>query len=221
METNTEVTESYLTYLTAFMQEGGNFMYIILLVLCLGLAIAIERFIRYKLYDINANSFMNTIQNLVMSSSIREAIQHCSGSKALLPSVIKNGLKRSSQGTEQIQNAIDASTLEIIPKVESRLGYLNLLANISTLLGLLGTIFGLIQAFEAVSAADPTQKSQILSMGISKAMNTTAFGLISAIFIMTSHSILSSKSEKIIGDIDHYSVKLLDMLGTIKIIEKN
>jgi biopolymer transport protein ExbB/TolQ len=215
-----EVSDNFLSSVLAFFQEGGLGMYFILFVLCLGLALVVERYLRYKLYDINAKSFMNTIQNLVMSSSIREAIQHCSGSKALLSIVIKNGLKRSNQGTEQIQNAIDASTLEIIPKVEKRLSYLNLLANISTLLGLLGTIFGLIQAFAAVSAADPSQKAQILSMGISKAMNTTAFGLISAIFIMVCHSLLTAKSEKIINDIDQYSVKLLDMLGTIKIVEK-
>ena len=206
--------------LTTFMNAGGAFMYIILGVLLLGVGFSIERFMRYTGFDVNAPSFMNEIQKLVLANKMKEAIQYCSGSKALLPRVIKNGLKRATQGAEQIQNAIDASALEIIPMVEKRLNYLNLFANISTLLGLLGTIFGLVLAFEAVGAADPAQRAQILSEGISKAMNTTALGLISAIIIMVMHTILSSKSEKIISEVDQYSVKLLDILGTMKIVDK-
>ncbi len=204
-----------------FMSDGGSFMLIILLVFFAGLAIGIERFLRFRSFDLNAASFMNEIQKLVLANKIKDAIQYCSGSKAMLPKVIKNGLKRSNQNSEQVQNAIDATALEIIPNVEKRIHYLNLLANISTLLGLLGTIFGLIMAFEAVGAADPSQKATILAAGISKAMNTTAFGLISAITIMVFHSFLTSKSEKIISDVDQYSVKLLDILGTMKVIEKN
>ena len=204
-----------------FMSDGGSFMFIILLVFFAGLAVSIERYLRYRSFDLNAASFMNEIQKLVLANKIKDAIQYCSGSKALLPKVIKNGLKRSNQESEQVQNAIDATALEIIPEVEKRIQYLNLLANISTLLGLLGTIFGLIMAFEAVGSADPSQKAAILSAGISKAMNTTAFGLISAILIMVFHSFLTSKSEKIISDVDQYSVKLLDILGTMKVIGKS
>ena len=94
--------------------------------------------------------------------------------------------------------------------------YLNLVSNISTLIGLLGTIQGLIESFAAVAAADPTQKSELLTMGISKAMNTTYLGLVSAISMMVIHTYLSAKSDKIVNEIDEYSVKLLDFLGTSK-----
>jgi biopolymer transport protein ExbB len=85
--------------------------------------------------------------------------------------------------------------------------WVSLTANISTLLGLLGTIFGLIDSFKAVEVADPSKKAEILSSGISVAMNTTALGLVSAIILMVFHAWLVSNSEKIIADIDQYSVK--------------
>ncbi|MEX0797958.1 MAG: MotA/TolQ/ExbB proton channel family protein, partial [Bacteriovoracaceae bacterium] len=145
---------------------------------------------------------------------IQGAIRVCSGSLAALPKVLKSGLKRASQGSEQIQNALDATSLEVVPKVELRLGYLQLIANISTLFGLLGTIQGLIESFSAVAAADPAQKAELLAMGISKAMNTTALGLFAAITIMILHAFLNAKAEKIVNEVDEYSVKLLDLLGT-------
>ena len=157
---------------------------------------------------------MNELQRHILSNDIQGAIRICSGSIAALPRVLKSGLKRSKQSNEQIQNAIDATTLEVIPKVEYRLNYLQLIANISTLFGLLGTIQGLITSFAAVAAADPTQKAEMLANGIAKAMNTTFLGLLSAITIMILHSFLAAKAEKIINGIDEYSVKLIDLLGT-------
>ena len=106
-----------------------------------------------------------------------------------------------------------------MPKVESRLNYLQLIANISTLFGLLGTIQGLIESFSAVAAADPAQKAELLALGISKAMNTTALGLMAAITIMIIHAFLNTKAEKITNEIDEFSVKLLDLLGTKEQIE--
>ena len=159
---------------------------------------------------------MNEIQRYILSNDVQGAIRTCSGTQAMLPRVLKSGLKRAAQSVEQIQNAIDATALEVIPRIEQRLSYLNLVSNISTLIGLLGTIQGLIESFAAVAAADPTQKSELLTMGISKAMNTTYLGLVSAIPMMVIHTYLSAKSDKIVNEIDEYSVKLLDFLGTSK-----
>lgn len=206
---------SFINQLASFIQGGGIFMFVILGVWGLGIAIAIERFSKLKgTHDVDGASFMNEIQRYILSNDIQGAIRVCSGSVAALPKVLKSGLKRSNQGTEQIQNALDATALEVVPKVEMRLGYLQLIANISTLIGLLGTIQGLIESFSAVAAADPTQKAELLALGISKAMNTTALGLMAAITIMVIHAFLSSKSEKIVNEIDEFSVKLLDLLGT-------
>ena len=199
----------------AFLQAGGVFMYIIIIVWGFGLAIALERFKKLsKGFDVDGPSFMNEIQRYVLSNDIQGAIRVCSGSNSALPKVLKNGLKRANQGTEQIQNALDASALEVVPKVELRLNYLQLIANISTLFGLLGTIQGLMKSFSAVADVDPAQKAQILAEGISTAMNTTFLGLLAAITIMVLHAFLTAKADKIINEIDEFSVKLLDLLGT-------
>ena len=204
-----------INQIAAFIQGGGVFMFIILGVWAVGIAIALERYRKLKgTFDVDGPSFMNEISRYVLSNDIQGAIRVCSGSVAALPRVLKGGLKRANQSTEQIQNALDATTLEVVPKVEMRLSYLSLIANISTLFGLLGTIQGLIQSFAAVASVDPAQKAELLATGIAKAMNTTALGLIAAISIMIIHAILSSKAEKIVNEIDEFSVKLLDLLGT-------
>ncbi len=206
---------SIISEFAAFIQGGGVFMFIILGVWGVGVAIALERFKKLsRNYDVDGPSFMNEIQRYVLSNDIQGAIRVCSGSIAALPKVLKSGLKRANQGSEQIQNALDATALEVVPKVELRLNYLQLVANISTLFGLLGTIQGLIVTFGAVADVDPAQKAELLAAGISKAMNTTALGLFSAITIMIIHAFLSNKADKIINEIDEFSVKLLDLLGT-------
>ena len=199
-----------------FMDDGGVFMWIILAIWVFGVAVAIERFKSLFAYDVDGSSLMNDIKKDVLKNEVHSAIQTCSGSKALLSNVMRNGLKRANQSKEQIQDTLEASMLESIPFVEKRLHYLALVANVSTLIGLLGTIYGLIQSFAAVASADAASKAELLALGISKAMNTTAFGLISAITIMVVHSILSSKAEKIIGDMEQCSVKLVDLLSTKK-----
>lgn len=201
--------------IASFIQSGGIFMWIIILVWAVGIAISLERFskLSFKL-DVDGPSFMNELQRYVLSNDIQGAIRVCSGSAAALPRVLKSGLKRSTSSSQQVQNAIDATALEVIPKVELRLNYLQLIANISTLFGLLGTIQGLIQSFSAVAAADPAQKAEILATGISLAMNTTFMGLLAAITIMMLHTFLQSKADKIINEIDEFSVKLMDVLGT-------
>lgn len=212
-----EATTSVINTVASFIQSGGIFMWVILIVWGVGLAICLERFIKLTFrFDVDGPSFMNELQRYILSNDIQGAIRVCSGTVAMLPKVLKSGLKRSTQSPDQIQNAIDATALEVIPKVEMRLSYLQMIANISTLFGLLGTIQGLIQSFAAVAAADPAQKSELLALGIAKAMNTTFMGLLAAISIMMIHSFLASKSEKIVSEIDEFSVKLLDLLGTKK-----
>lgn len=210
----------YLQWFATFISSGGVFMYVILAVWAFAVAIAFERFKKLSYtYDVDGPSFMNELQRYILSNDIQGAIRVCSGSVAALPKVLKSGLKRANQNPEQVQNAIDATALEMIPKIEIRLNYLQLASNLSTLFGLLGTIQGLIQSFAAVAAADPAQKAEVLAKGIAVAMNTTALGLFSAITIMMIHAFLASKAEKIVSEIDEFSVKLIDLLGTKKTIE--
>jgi biopolymer transport protein ExbB/TolQ len=102
--------------------------------------------------------------------------------------------------------------MEIMPKLEKRTPYLAILANIATLLGLLGTIVGLIDAFSAVAAADPAEKGALLSSSISVAMNTTALGLIAAIPLMLIHALLTNKTTEIVDSLEMAAVKVLNLI---------
>lgn len=214
----TEVAQqpSFFEWIGIFFRDGGIFMWIILAVFAYGLIITLWKLSKIKKLDVDGPSFMNELQRYILSNDVQGAIRICSGSEAALPKVLKGGLKRSNQSVEQIQNALDATALEVIPKVEGRISEINIAANISTLFGLLGTIQGLIQAFAAVSSADPAEKGKILALGISTAMNTTALGLISAIVLMVMHTWITNKSDKVVNEIDEFSVKLMDLIGTKK-----
>ncbi len=201
------------------LQHGGIATLLIAITMAAAIAFILERFVKlYSKLNINSNSFMFEVQKHVLANDLDGAIRVCNGAKdAALPKVIKAGLMRASRSEDQIQNAIDSASLEVIPQLEKNLPFLALIANIATLLGLLGTISGLIKSFAAVSLADPAQRQAILSAGISEAMYATAFGLVVAIATMVAHSILSSKAQGIIGEIDEHSVKLLDLLSARKV----
>lgn len=205
---------SFIHALASFMNDGGVFMWIILAIWLFGICISVERIKSIISYDINGSSLMAKIKKHVLLNEVQDAIQLCSNSNALLCQVMRAGLKRANQTKEQIRDAIDSSILESLPKLDKRMNYLGLIANVSTLIGLLGTIQGLIQSFAAVADANPADKAKLLANGIAVAMNTTALGLVSAITIMVIHSILMSKSEKIIAEIEENSTKLVDLLGT-------
>lgn len=199
-----------------FMVDGGVFMWVILAVWAVGLGIVVERWNRYRTYDIDGTSLMNSIKKFVIGNELASAIQLCSESPSMLAIVMKNGLKRANQSKGQVQDALEATILEVVPKIEKRLATVALMANVSTLFGLLGTIQGLIQSFQAVAGAEASQKAQLLAMGISTAMNTTALGLLSAISLMMIHAWLAGRGEKMIKEIEENSVKLVDLLGTKK-----
>lgn len=201
-----EIAEAFRT--------GGIWMYVILAVSIIAIAVTIERFIYlFFKYSVNAEPFMAQIQKLVMANNIDRAIKLCNAQPAAaLPRVIKAGLTRANKGEVEIQNAIEEATLEVVPMVQKRTPTLQPLANIATLLGLLGTIIGLIEAFKALEKATPETRQQLLAKGIALAMNTTAFGLIVAIPTLVFHMILSSMTKKILDEIDMYSVKLENLL---------
>jgi len=208
--------ESLLQWTARFMIEGGIFMWVIAVVWCVGIVLCVERLKNYYKYNIDGKSLMGSIRKNVIANQVQDSIQACSESTSLNAFVMKNGLKRANQTKEQIQDALEGSILETVPMIEKHLGYLALCANLSTLLGLLGTIQGLIQSFAAVASAEASQKAQLLAEGIAVAMNTTALGLISAISLMVVHSYLTAKGEKMIQEIEENSVKLLDLLGSKK-----
>ncbi len=212
----TEQSGGFFTFMGQFMEDGGIFMWIILFSWVFAVVYSVFKYMKLKQSDIDAPSFMSKLKSFVLDNQVEHAIQLCQNSKADLGIVLKEGLKRTNQSRQQIQDIVEASIISINAKVEKGLGYIALVANISTLLGLLGTIYGLIQSFAAVASADPSEKAILLAQGISKAMNTTAFGLISAITLLVIHSYLTNKAQKIVTDVDEYSMRLIDLIGTKK-----
>lgn len=199
-------------------QLGGLMMHPIAISLAITIAIVFERLMRIVFqYNIDGTSFMFEVQKYVLANDIDGAIRLCNGAgRAALPRVIKAGLQRASRDEHQIQNAIDAASLEVIPKIEKRLHYLGLIANLATLLDLLGTISGLIYSFGEVAKAPAAERQNVLSAGIAEALNCTAFGLIVAITAMIFHSWLSSRAAVLVEEVDEYSVKLIDLLSARK-----
>jgi biopolymer transport protein ExbB/TolQ len=206
--------ESKMQDLASFFSEGGGWMYPIAFTSVIALGIIVERFIfLFFKYNINANAFMGQIQKLVMANNIDRAIKLCNAApNAALAKVIKAGLTRANKGELEISNAIEEATLAVTPIVSKRTPTLGGVANVATLLGLLGTIIGLIQAFAALESAAPDARAAALAKGISVAMNTTAFGLIVAIPAMSAQMFLSAVTTKILNEIDEYSTKLENML---------
>jgi biopolymer transport protein ExbB/TolQ len=212
-----------MNFILSFFRDGGPFMYIILGVSVIAMATIIERgYMVLFRYNLNGAAFMAQVQKLIMANNIDRAIKLCNAeSNAALTKVLKAGLTRANRSTVEIQNAVDEATLEVIPMIQKRTPYLGMWANVATLIGLLGTISGLVTAFKAVASASPETKQTLLAAGISVAMYTTAFGLVVAIPTMICHSIISNRTTKLIDEIDQYSVKLINLLaarqrGTLK-----
>jgi biopolymer transport protein ExbB/TolQ len=200
-----------------FFQSGGFWMYPILVMSIVGLAVIVERFIfLFMRHNIDANALMKKITDHVTTGQIEQALTVCvSAQKSALARVLAAGLQNASQGPDKIQNAIEEHALEVTPEITKRGTLLQNIANIATLLGLLGTILGLIDAFSALATiTDPEQQTKMLIAGISVAMNTTAFGLMVAIPCLLSHVMLSSITKKILDEIEHNSVKLENILVT-------
>ncbi len=202
--------------LAHFVQEGGfaSMMVVVVAVGCT--AIAIERWIRIQFqFSVNSRAFMAKLKKYILSDNIDRAISLCNSKpQALLPRVLKAGLTRAKDSATDIQNAVDEATLEVLPKLEARSLYLPSLANLSTLIGLFGTIVGLITAFRASGDnVDAAMRQQFLQKAIAIAMHTTALGIFVAIPTLLVHTVLQSKINGIISDIDQYSVKLINLLS--------
>jgi biopolymer transport protein ExbB/TolQ len=197
-----------------FFQEGGVFMYPIVLVLALGLAVALERWVYLAATTASNKSLWNKVTPFLKAGNFAGAMQVTSKSKAAIAQIMTYGLNRirSARRREDIEQAMEESLMEVMPRLEKRTHYLATFANIATLLGLLGTIIGLISAFTAVSNANPAEKADLLSASISVAMNTTAFGLIVAIPLLLMHMLLQAKTTEIIDSLEMASVKFLNSI---------
>ena len=200
--------------------SGWVFMWILLGVAGFMIAVAIERtHYIYIVSSINAPKFMAQIRKLVAAKEYKKAIALCKSLRTkALPQIVMAGLVKASKmkipNFRAIQNAVDEGTLEVIPKLQNRTNYLAMIGNIATLIGLMGTIYGLILAFRSVSAPgiDAAEKSRLLAHGISVAMNTTLFGLAVAIPSILVYTVLHNKTTRIIDEIDEHTVKMINLM---------
>ncbi|MBN2412291.1 MotA/TolQ/ExbB proton channel family protein [candidate division KSB1 bacterium] len=192
-----------------FFVTGGPVMFVILFALILGIVTIIERVIYIQFKNrIDSELFVNKIAELIRSGNINRAIDYCNISDAALPNIAKAGLQEISNSPASIQNAMELTAMKEIPKLEKRTHYLAMIANVATLLGLLGTIFGLISSFAAVAHADAAEKATLLTSGISIAMNTTAFGIIVAIPCLVGFTYITEKTNELIDEINENVARL-------------
>jgi biopolymer transport protein ExbB/TolQ len=197
-----------------FFQEGGLFMYPIVVVLALGVAIAVERWLFLSVTTRSNQSLWTTVTPYLKQGNFQGAMQITSKSKAAIAQIMTYGLNRvrTARRREDVEQAMEESLMEVMPRLEKRTHYLATFANIATLLGLLGTIIGLIRAFTAVANANPAEKADMLSASISVAMNTTAFGLMVAIPLLLLHTLLQTKTTAIVDSLEMASVKFLNAI---------
>ncbi|HKZ73996.1 MAG TPA: MotA/TolQ/ExbB proton channel family protein [Steroidobacteraceae bacterium] len=197
-----------------FFQGGGEFMYPIAVVLVFGLAIALERWIVLSRVAARNRSLWNEIVPMLSQGNFRQVVQITSKSDSAIGQILNYGLARiqAARRRDDIEKAMEESLMEVVPKLEKRTHYLATFANLATLLGLLGTVIGLINAFAAVATVNPAEKANLLSASISVAMNCTAFGLMTAVPLLFIHAWLQTKTTELVDSLEMASVKFLNAI---------
>jgi biopolymer transport protein ExbB/TolQ len=201
-----------------FFREGGIFLYPLALVWVVGLVIALERFGFIMKVGAGNRRVWAQVQPLLESGKFREALQAVANSETALAHIMRYGITRiqTARRRDDIEKALEESLVEVIPRLEKRTHYLASLANIGMLMGLLGTVIGLIGAFAAVAQANPAEKASLLAASISVAMNNTALGLVTAITLLLAHLYLETKTTEIVDSLEVASVKFLNALNERK-----
>jgi biopolymer transport protein ExbB/TolQ len=198
-----------------FFKQGGFFLYPTALIWTIGMVIAIERFIFLQKSSSGNKRFWEEIQPLFEAGNFRQAMNLAQNSETALAHVMRYGMSRiqTAKRRDDIEKAMEESLVEVIPRLEKRTHFLAALANIGLLMGLFGTVLGLINAFAAVSTANAAEKASLLSASISVAMNNTALGLFVAITLLLAHLFLETKTTNIVDGLEVATVKFLNSLS--------
>jgi len=206
--------KSFLEGIAESWVEGGWPMYPIALVFVIGLAIAVERFIvLFGTAAINKDGFIRGLKKHIYAGDLDKAINYVAGQKPTpLTNVLKSGLMNVPKGEEEVQASLDEASLRETPRLEARTGYLAMLGNAAMLIGLFGTVNGLINAFKAVAHASPADRATILAGSIGEAMNCTRFGLLASIPLLILFSVLNGRTQSLINDINESSVAVLNLI---------
>jgi biopolymer transport protein ExbB/TolQ len=202
-----------MSFIAEAFEKGGWMMWPILVTSIFVWGIAIERTI-YLFFRASApaEALLHLLERSIMSGDLARAIKDSLTQNSPLARIIRSGLTKVERGTDEVQAAIDEAALRELPKIEKRTAYLAMFGNVAMLLGLLGTITGMIISFGAVANADPSEKASLLARGISEAMNCTAFGLITAIPSLLFYAVLQGKTQKLIDDINEGSIRVVNLV---------
>lgn len=204
----------FVYMIVRFFEAGGWFMFPILVVAAVGAAITAERYVTLSLVQARNRNVWNQVQPVLAQGDFDKAREMTSKDDSAIAQLLSIGLARQGavRRREDIEIAMDESMIEITPQLEKRTHYLATFANLATLLGLLGTVSGLIHAFAAVATVNPADKANLLSASISEAMNCTAFGLMTAVPIVFAHAFLQTKTSELIASLEMAFVKFLNVL---------
>ncbi len=205
------------TIIDVFNRGGVPVMLGITLTFLASMIIIIERSFRFWVtYDLpNSAGFVIQVQKMVMNNSIENAIRLCKKvDPKLLPFVLAQGLKKANHSPEEVELAVEHAILAVTPKVTKGVGFLSTTANVATLLGLLGTIFGLMHSFAAAAKATGSEKQTLLAEGIAEALTATSFGLGTALLCLFAYGVLAAKQKGLLDDINQHSAKLKELLYT-------
>ena len=188
--------------------EGGWGMRLILFSLIVSLWLTIDRIVALNKASLESHGFMNQLLGMLQGGNASQAVSFCQQTDKPLSRIIGDGLAKSGEGEERVLKAMDERAFAEFPQLEKRTGFLALMGNVATLMGLFGTIVGLIHSFGAVGAAkDVGDKATQLAAGISEAMNCTAFGLFTGIFALVAFSVLNGKTQRLLDEIEHLTLK--------------
>ena len=209
---------SVFEFAVKFFQDSGVAIYFSIAIMAVGLAIAIERFIFLSRARSENRKLWAKVLPMLQSGKFKE-VHHISGkSDAAIGKIVANGLERmqSPARREDIDNAMEEGMMEIVPRLEKRTHYIATLANVITLVGLLGTIIGLIKGFTAVAAVNPAEKAEMLSASISIAMNNTAFALTVAIPFLLIHAFLQARTAEIVDGLEAAKISFLNVVQRVR-----
>jgi len=199
----------------SFFIKGGIFMAPIAIVGALALAIAVERYITLTRLVVTNRKVWDDVEPALSNADFDAARAKTSKGDTIVARLLGVGLARlgAVRRMDDIEKAMRANLMEVIPHLEKRTHYLATFANLATLLGLLGTVNGLIHAFTAVATANPAEKANLLAASISEAMNCTAFGLMIAVPLLFTHSFLQSKTSQLVASLETGAVKFLTVVA--------
>jgi biopolymer transport protein ExbB/TolQ len=197
-----------------FFQDCGLFIYPSLLIMSLGLAIAIERVVFLAKARGENRKTWEQVLPMLQGGRFKEVASVVAKNDSAVGKIVSNGLERlqSARKREDIDAAMEEGMMEIVPRLEKRTHYLATFANVITLVGLLGTIMGLIKGFTAVAAVNPAEKAELLSASISVAMNNTAFALMVAIPFLIIHAFLQARASEIVDSLEAAKITFLNLV---------